>query len=153
MACPSCGLQTVEEIGACQSHFHELLTREYSDFRFSRFHRTAVDAYCLQHPDSYCASAKSLMAHLGGLCCGIEHGGDPAAYSALQRSLNGTPDLEKPALPAVRGEVTIGAAMAASDPEAYGNEIERWANSVWEAYTPLHAFAREWMFRALQGQL
>ncbi|MDQ6666353.1 MAG: hypothetical protein M3Z23_18400 [Acidobacteriota bacterium] len=66
---------------------------------------------------------------------------------------SGAPNLEKPVLPSVRSEVTIAAALAASDSKAYGNEIDRWAKSVWEAYTPLHAFAREWIVRALQCPL
>jgi hypothetical protein len=83
--CPGCGLETVEGAAACQSLFHELSAREVNDYRYARFHRMVVDAYSLQHPERYCVSAKSLMAHLGGLCCRFDYGGEPAIYGALQR--------------------------------------------------------------------
>ena len=45
----------------------------------------AFDAYCMQHPETYCRSAKSYAAHLTRLCCGLEFGGDPRVYRAIQR--------------------------------------------------------------------
>jgi hypothetical protein len=54
---------------------HGLLARDFTDAAYFRVHRMIVDTYCLQHPDRYCVSAKSLAAHLTGLCWLIEHGG------------------------------------------------------------------------------
>ncbi len=50
----------------CVALFEEVQVRDYSDFRYARVYRKMVDTYCLQHPDRYCASAKSFAAHLTG---------------------------------------------------------------------------------------
>ena len=150
--CSGCGLEVLGGIAGCQALFDELITRDFSDYRYARFHRLAVDAYSLQHPDRYCMSPKSLMAHLGGLCCAFEHEADPSVYRALQRSLNGISDLEKPLLPSFRGPLTIADVLRASDPESYAREVERWARSVWEAHANLHAFASAWLQRALAAR-
>ncbi|PYT13261.1 MAG: hypothetical protein DMG59_20965 [Acidobacteria bacterium] len=147
--CPGCGLETPGGEATCQTLFHELTARDAGDYRYARFHRIAVDAYSLQHPEQYCISAKSLMAHLGGLCCAFEFDGESEVYHALLRSLNGAPALEKPALPAFRGHVTIADVLRAAEPESHGHEVRRWARSVWEAHSSLHPFARGWLAKAL----
>jgi hypothetical protein len=85
MKCSGCRLEIALGDAGCQALFEELTAREFMGYRYGRFHRPAVDAYCLQHPDRYCKSGKSLMAHLGGLACAFVSN----AYAALQRSLNG----------------------------------------------------------------
>jgi hypothetical protein len=70
---------------ACQAIFDELLARDFSDIAYFQVHRMMVDTYCLQHPDRYCVSAKSLAAHLTGLCRLIEHDGSRAVGSELVR--------------------------------------------------------------------
>jgi hypothetical protein len=141
-ACPECGLASDEP---CQSLFEQAIARDFSDYRYGRVHRTLVDCYALQHPDRYCASAKSLMAHLGGLCCAVERGGDPEAYRALQASLNGNPALGRPEVPAQRGAVTLADVLRAAGPEEHVQAVEAWAGSVWDAYAPLHPWARGWL--------
>lgn len=69
--------------------FEEFGARSFADPPYWRVHRMMVDAYCLQHPERYCVSAKSLAAHLTGLCCAFEHGGHPSVNAAVQRWLNG----------------------------------------------------------------
>lgn len=145
--CVGCGLAVSGGTAGCQALFDSLIDRQTSDYRYARFHRLAVDCYCLQHPYRYCVSAKSLMAHLGGLCCSFHYRADPEVYRALQRSLNGLPNLQKPPLPASRGALTIADLLKAPDPEAFGLELQRWAQSVWGAYAGLHAFARSWLER------
>lgn len=108
-----------------------------------------VDCYCLQHPDAFCRSAKSLAAHLCGLAEVMEHGGHMATGpQSLQRWLNGNPGLAKPDLPRSRGSVTVAALASITDPQQHATEVGRWAKSVWEAYEPLHALAREWLSRS-----
>ena len=150
--CPGCGLESTGGAAGCQSRFHELTARDFSDYRYGRFHRMAVDTYCVQHPEQYCVSAKSLVAHLGGLYCAFEQGADPEIYRALQRLLNGKPALEKPALPSSRGEVTIADVLSAPDPDSYGREVKRWARSVWDAHAPVHPFVRRWLQDAMEKQ-
>jgi hypothetical protein len=140
--CPGCGLTSDEP---CQSLFEQAIARDFSDYRYGRLHRLLVDCYCLQHPDRYCASAKSLMAHLGGLYCAMERGGDPEAYRALQASLNGNPVLERPKTPTERGTGTIADVLRAADPEAHARIVQAWAQSIWGAYAPLHPWAQDWL--------
>jgi len=106
--------------------------------------RLTIDIYCLQHPDDYCVSAKSLAAHLTGLCWALEHGGDEWGLRALQRWLN-TARLDKPPIPEHRGELTIADVSSASD---YLGAQNRWARSTWAAYADLHDLARGWILTA-----
>jgi len=144
--CAGCGLAVAGGTAGCQAIFDELLARDFGDAVYFRRHRMLVDVYSLQHPERYCASAKSLAAHLGGLCSILEHGASPAIGAEWLRIwLDGTPRLEKPALPAFRGALTIADVRAASDPEAHGQAVERWARATWEACAPLHPVARAWV--------
>ena len=52
----------------CQKIFEDLLARDFGNVLYFRSHRMLVDTYALQHPERYCVSAKSLAAHLTGLC-------------------------------------------------------------------------------------
>jgi len=146
--CEGCGLEIEGGKDGCQRLIDDIWAREHTDFHYGRFHRLVADVYCLQHP-WYCRSAKSYLAHLAGLCCGIEHGGNQDVLEAVRRSLDGPqPSLEKPAIPDVRGTITIAAAYA-SDPAQYAQEVERWSLDVWEAYRPLHSIARAWVQKAV----
>ena len=70
--CDGCGLPADGPRTACEEMRDELLAREFEQPAYWRYHRMAVDAYCLQHPRRYCESAKSLAAHLCGLCIAFE---------------------------------------------------------------------------------
>jgi len=62
----------------CQKMFEQLVARDFGNVLYFRSHRMLVDTYALQHPESYCASPKSLAAHLTGLCWLLERGGSRA---------------------------------------------------------------------------
>lgn len=104
----------------------------------------AVDAYCLQH-SGYVASAKSLAAHLCGLCIAFEHDNEQAAFRQLQRWLSTNPKIQRPPLPTCRGELTIASVSGIDDPVEYGRAVESWARSTWSAYQDLQPLAREWL--------
>lgn len=60
---------------ACWSAYGALLTREYSDRAYARFHRLSVDAYAVQHPGSPSSEAiHSVAVHLCRLCMIFEGG-------------------------------------------------------------------------------
>jgi len=143
-ACPACGASLGGRAG-CQAAFDALGARAWEDPRHGAVHRLVVDAYCLQHPDDYCRSAKSYAAHLAGLCCGVEHGGDPRRHRAIARWLDGHRELARPTPPAARGVTTVAEATAQSDAHAYAAAVRRWAGSVWEAYSAQHALGRHWL--------
>jgi hypothetical protein len=129
----------------CREIFTALGVRAWEDARIGRFHWIVVDAYALQHPDEFCASAKSLAAHLMGLCAGLEHADDPTLRPALQRWLNGMSPVTKPDLPDFRGSLTIADVQAAADPSEYELVVDAWTRDVWAAYALLQTLAREWI--------
>lgn len=149
MHCPSCGAHTESGSSSCQALWEQLLAADFSDFRRGRHHRRAVDSYALQHPEKFCKSAKSFAAHLTGLCCAMEHNENPSVHAAVQRWLNGRVDIEKPALPANRGSLTIAHVHAAEDHDDYVKRLVEWSEQVWTAYADYHALARAWLAAAL----
>lgn len=151
--CSGCGLVVPGGAVSCQAIVDELWAREFSDVSYFGVHRMTVDTYSLQHPERYCASPKSLAAHLTGLCWLLEREGNRAVGSeSLQQWLNGTPRLEKPAIPSFRGKLTVADVGEAASPAAYARAVEAWARSTWEAYSSLHPLARNWIQLAVAGQ-
>ena len=145
-ACRGCGRPVEGGTAGCRAAFEALLARDFSDARFFGMHRLFVDCYCLQHPDDYCASAKSLAAHLVGLAAIVEGDANPATGSSdLRNWLDGNPALDKPALPGERGTVTLADVEGIEAPAAWREAVSQWAASVWAAYAPLHGLAREWL--------
>ncbi len=151
--CEGCGREVDGGTAGCRAQFEELAGRDFGNVLYGRVHRTFVDVYCLQHPDTYGASAKSLAAHLMGLCWALERGAPMAMGPERLRSwLDGSPQLRRPEIPAFRGTLTLADVAAARDPDEHAQAVERWARSTWDAYAPLHATAREWIRRALAGE-
>lgn len=71
-----CGLRPMPGEPDCPAQRDALLARDFEQpVGYWRFHRLAVDAYCMQHED-YIKSARSFAAHLCGLCIAFEHGND-----------------------------------------------------------------------------
>jgi hypothetical protein len=151
-ACAACTYRVAGGTAGCQARFDRLIARDFSDALYFRAHRMLVDTYCLQHPQQYCASAKSFAAHLAGLCWFMQHSDVSRAIGpeALQRWLSGRTDLVKPEIPAVRGTMTIGDIDEAANPLVYAETVEQWAGVTWDAYRPLHATAQSWLQEALR---
>jgi hypothetical protein len=150
--CGGCGRRVEGGTEGCQARYEELLARDYEDPAFFAAHRMFVDAYSLQHPERYCRSAKSLAAHLVGLGQILEDG-IPAATGApaLRDWLDGNRRLEKPPLPAARGELTLGDIEGIEEPGPWRDAVRAWAASTWQAYAGLHALARRWAAAAGAG--
>jgi hypothetical protein len=150
--CPDCGASVNGGREGCQSLFDEIMLRAYSDPLYAATHPLALDAYCMQHTERYCRSAKSYAAHLTRLCCGLEHNGDHKVYEAIQKSLNGAVAFEKPEAQGSRGQMTVADLTAASDVEEHTRLVKEWAASVWEAYASQHDIARGWIKDALSSK-
>lgn len=149
--CDSCGLTVAGGTAGCQAIMDEQIALHFSEVTYFGVHRLFVDAYCLQHPDRYCASFKSLAAHLAHVCWSLEHGGSRAIPSeAIRRWVERHPHLAKPALPEYRGALTIAHVAAAPDPAGHHRAVEAWARSTWEAYAALQSTARHWVTLALE---
>jgi len=148
--CQGCGLQVAGGTAGCQAIFDEFRAREMSELAPTYAStRLTVDVYCLQHPDRYCVSAKSLAAHLTGVGWAVERGGGEWGLRQLQRWLDTGPKLEKPALPAGHGALTIADVTGAADTDAYIGALDRWARSTWMAYSELHDIAGRWIEAAV----
>lgn len=147
--CDGCGLIVVGGTAGCLALYQETLVLPGTLPAYTGIGRLAFDTYCVQHPDRYCVSAKSLAAHLGGLCYGLEHGRDRGGYELLRRALDGPFHVPKPPLPAARGALTIAAVAAAPDPGAQAQAIQDWARHAWAAYADLHTWARARVHAAL----
>lgn len=145
--CPGCGNRGGAD--ACLALFEAMIARDYSDPLFFGSHRLFVDAYCLQHPELRCVSAKSLAAHLAGICQILEQGTSEATGNpALRRWLDGNLSLEKPPLPAKRGGLTLADLADIDDPATWKEAVRRWAETVWAAYAELQPLARRWLAEA-----
>lgn len=150
--CDQCGWREAGGRAGCRARFEEFLARDFSDPLFFRTHRMFVDTYCLQHPEDFCASAKSLAAHLAGLCWILEGGaGTATGPEPLRRWLSGERRLDKPALPEQRGALTIGDLPEDGDAAAWGEAVRRWAESTWAAYAGLHDIAHAWVGQAARS--
>jgi hypothetical protein len=151
--CTGCGLEIEGSTSGCQTAYDEFRGRETAELAASYGStRLTVDVYCLQHPDRYCVSAKSLAAHLTGVCWALERGGNARGLSLLQRWLNGRVELQKPPIPGFRGALTIGDLARVEDTAAYIAALDRWARSTWAAYASLHDMARGWTDHAIQAR-
>jgi hypothetical protein len=118
--CPECGLRTAPDQPTCVQMRDVLLARDFEQpVPYWRFHRLAVDAYCLQHAP-YVKSAKSFAAHLCGVCIAFERGNDAELLARLNRWLSTNPLIQKPELPTSRGRVTIAHVHGIDDPIEYG---------------------------------
>ena len=70
----------------CHAIWNEMMAQGMSDARYARSYRLAFDTYCMQHPETYGVSVKSYIAHLTGLCCGVEY---RAIFVPMQRFRSG----------------------------------------------------------------
>ena len=133
---------------ACQALWDEISLRAYSDPAYARSHNLGFDAYCMQHP-RYTRSAKSYVAHLTRLCCGLEYTGEPKVYAAIRSWLDGKIVLDKPAYPQSTGSLTVANLKAAQSVEEFHRQVWIWAENVWAAYASQHELARTWILKAL----
>ncbi len=144
-----CGACVRTGRAGCQAVFYEIAALAYRDPSYGRLHNLVVDAYCMQHVETYCKSAKSYAAHLARLCCGIEFQGNREAYAAIQQWLDGAVSLEKPQTLSYVGNLTIIDVRAARSAQEHSRLVHNWSQNVWEAYTEQHELARTWVRQAL----
>jgi Family of unknown function (DUF5946) len=150
-SCPSCGA-LLGGHAACQAVFDELSAQAWTSPGRASVHNLVVDTYAMQHPEKYCISAKSYIAHLTALCCGLEHFGDQHLYWAIPRWLDGPTAIEKPRLITDRGSVTISDVRAPQVESEYPDLVRQWARCVWMAYSAQQPLARGWL-NAVRGQM
>jgi hypothetical protein len=144
--CPECGGAGAATSDACELRFQRLGVERFDDSELAVDWRLVVDCYSLQH-GTHILSARSLAAHLTGVCIAVEHHGDESLQRAVQRWLSRTRELVKPAVPIARGEVTIDDVIAVA-PEERHEVVRRWVASAWDAWAEHHELARAWIATA-----
>jgi hypothetical protein len=147
--CPDCGAQVTGGQEGCQALFDEFFSPARGNLVYAGVRELAFDAYCMQHLERYCRSAKSYAAHLTRLCYGLEYQGQPRVYAAIQKWLNGSVPLQKPDLLPFLGKMTVADIRAAETVDGRLKLVRAWAESVWEAYESQHGLARNWLAAAL----
>ena len=148
--CDGCGAVVEGGRTGCQATWNEMMAQGMSDARYARSYRLAFDTYCMQHPEIYGVSVKSYIAHLTGLCCGLEYKGDLRAYASIPLWMNGSVTLEKPDVLQERGKMTVCDLKKARSAEQHTKLVRLWAETVWAAYEPQHQLAREWLHTAVK---
>lgn len=154
--CTECGAQVPDEFTSCDALFMSILTplglRWAESPDVAMLHRLIVDTFGMQHPKRSCKSAKSYAAHFTGLCCGVEYNGAKSVYAVLQRWLNGPVEaigITRPTEPDYRGALTIRYVYDAETEAEFATRVHEWAKEVWEAYSPQHEIARDWIRKAI----
>ncbi len=144
--CRECGALLPPAIDTCVGVYERVLVREFGDERLDFVHRLTVDSYSLQHPGTYCRSARSLAAHLTGLCWVFDYGGDPGIDAALRRWLDTLPSaihlLTPPESP---GGLTIVDVRDALSRDSHAERVIQWARCVWESWSEHHDTAQAWV--------
>src|SRR5262252_2395295 len=89
--CPGCGY-TGGRV-ACQELFDDiaLRIRALAWTGSMQTWRLLHDTYDIQHEEDFCGRYKGLVAHLGGVCVGLEFGGTESSYRALQKLIERNP--------------------------------------------------------------
>ena len=153
MPCPSCGARLGGRSG-CQAVFDDLVAKAWENPPRASVHNLLVDAYAMQHSEEYGRSAKSFVAHLVGLCCGVEAPGERELYWAIPRWLEGPARLTRPVDIRDRGGVTIESVRKPPQEADFPELVRRWAGEVWMAYAEQHEPARGWLaaVRAARGR-
>ncbi len=154
--CPGCGASVADIEGpthryfgcapGCWSIYGEVLAREYSDYRYARFHQLTVDAYALQHPGTPSPQTiQSAAIHLISLFLIFETGRQPwetapDMQSAASRKGSFT-WLTPPASP---GSITVLHVHEAESPAEHALRVEQWAREVWTTWSEHHTTVRLW---------
>lgn len=130
----------------CWAIFGEVTARAYGDYRHASGHRFAVDAYAAQHPGvPERRKLGSVAVHLISLHLALEKGASPdRTMKAMQRAANRSTAFVWLDPPSSLGETTVLDVLAAKEPDEHKERVERWAKSVWDAWSPHHETIRGW---------
>jgi hypothetical protein len=153
--CPDCKIALPKNDGgshaylgassSCWALYGELLAREYNDPAYMTVHRMTVDAYCAQHPGKpERRTIQSINVHLVGLFLTVERD----ASGDFARNVIGTL-IEKYSdhfrwldAPLSLGDMNVQDVLAAKDADLHQTLAKQWAESVWQAWSPLHGHIR-----------
>lgn len=160
--CPGCGAvfravsgsihRYMESSPGCWAVYGEVLAREYSDPRYFQIHRLSVDSYAVQHPGRPSRqSIQSVGLHLIRLYMFIEQGlAAEAANDAMLTAGTIKHTFKWLEPPPSLGDVTVLDVYNAGTLDKHIETVKRWANSVWQVWTPHHPTIKEWTAIAIR---
>ena len=133
----------------CWQVFGEVLSREYEEPAFGELHRLTVDNYALQHPGvPGPQSIQSVGVHLISLCLVLERGADlDFATKAIRVAAKNKNEFTWLNPPSILGEFTVADVVGATSATEHLKRIQKWSESVWEAWSEYHAVVRKWLER------
>jgi Family of unknown function (DUF5946) len=156
LPCPDCGalIDDVEEVrtdhfyagasAGCWLAYTELIGRQMSDPALAEARMLSVDVYMAQHPGTFNRqAAQSVWVHLVGMCLSLEHGYDAMASIRAKARL-AAPDARFEWLepPADLGPITVLDVLATATATDHASAVDKWARTVWEAWSPHHSAIR-----------
>ena len=160
--CPGCGLRMpVKETATTHRYFNtspecwdlymEVLAIEYADPPlFGRVHQLTVDSYAAQHPGGSHPD-KSVDVHLCGLYLSLVRSTDSASISPLrQRLIDSVEEWPHFPPPSDLGPMTVFDIALTGSVNEHAEVVQRWARSVWQAWSPHHASIAEMAVRHLR---
>ncbi len=143
--CQECGAKIVGGTAVCHNLFAEFLRRAQHGVAAEALSMIVFDAYCMQHLEKYCVSAKSYLAHLVRLYIGVEKEQNPYFYRQVAQKLDGVVKLQRPLNPNSRGSITLPVIYD----DLFGSERTKvaltYASSVWEAYRDQQGIAQQFL--------
>lgn len=145
--CLCCQADVVGSVAGCLESFQAAMLNPIVQSNLNG--SCLFDAYCLQHPEIYCVSAKSYAVHLAFMVCWMEFKEPQQQRPVLQRGMNGVFALEKAPLLEFRGEFSH-LHWQQADTATILIRADEWLQSVWAAYAPLHSQARAYAQLFLQ---
>lgn len=157
MRCCGCGEDFPDSTGpthaymlsspGCWDAYGRVLAREYENSPYAPLHRLTVDAYAVQHPGVDGPQARnSVGIHLSRLSLMFDYGWSVEraneAMLAITAKKRQYPWL---APPSACGTVTVKDVLDAQNPSDHLRAVERWAQSVWQAWAEHHFTVRSWV--------
>lgn len=158
-ACPGCGAVIPDPGGVtppgsstspgCWSAYGDLLEREYGEWGNPPIHRLTQDTYLVQHAGDESEQAlQSVALHLVSLHLSLDRGVEPSRIAReLGRAVAAPSELHWLEPPNVGSWLTIMDVAGARDLREHTTRVQRWAQSVWEAWSPHHDTIRRWAGR------
>lgn len=157
--CPGCGAAiphpggvkqpTVGASPGCWAAYGDLVAREYGEWHNPPIHRLTVDAYAAQHPGEPSSRAiLDVAAHLIALYFSIDRGIEAARVPReIGRGVADPSELRWLEPPTAAGWQTILDVQGARDLRDHTSRVQRWARTVWEAWSAHHDTVRRWAGR------
>lgn len=155
-ACPGCGIVLPQPAGVASPHigtspgcwaaYGDVVGREYGEWGFPPVHRLTSDTYMVQHPgEPTPAAIQSMAAHLISLHLSLDRGIEAGRLNREIGRIVADPSVFRwldPPRPV--SWLTVMDVKGAGSLREHSGRVQRWARSVWEAWSDHHETIRRW---------